>query len=161
MSTRIGFGTDLHRLVPGDGLWIGGIKIPCGFAAVAVSDGDALLHALADALLGAAGLGDIGDRYPESSVTPGEASSRYVREILADLGRRGLRIVNVDLVVDLERPKLGEWKARIRESVAGVLGIDSARVNIKAKSGEGVGPVGHGEAIGAQAAVLVETGRKA
>ena len=156
MTMRIGFGTDLHRLVPGDGLWIGGIRIPCGFSADAVSDGDALLHALADALLGAAGLGDIGERYPESRVTPGEASSRYVREIMGDLGTKEMRVVNADLIVDLENPKLGEWKASIRESVAGLLGIDSNRVNIKAKSGEGLGLVGRGEAMGAQAAVLVE-----
>lgn len=156
MSMRIGFGTDLHRLEAGEGLWLGGVLVPCRYAAVAVSDGDALLHALVDALLGAAGLGDIGERYPETKTAPGEPSSRYVREVADDLAGRGMRVVNVDMVIDLERPRLAEWKTAIRDSVAELLGLDAGRVNVKAKSGEGAGPVGRGEAVAAQAAVLVE-----
>ena len=156
MSLRIGFGTDLHRLAPGDGLWIGGVKVPCGVAAQATSDGDVLLHALVDALLGAAGLGDIGECYPEAKARPGEPSSRFVRETVAVLRERGMRVVNVDLVVDLERPKLGGWKETVKANVAGLLGVDPALVNVKAKTGEGLGPVGNGEAVAAQAAALVE-----
>ena len=157
MSMRIGFGTDRHRLVPGDGLWIGGVKVPCDIASVAASDGDALLHALADALLGAGGLGDIGDHYPESRIAPGAASAGFITEILALLADKRLNIVNVDLVVDLERPKLGDWKNAIRDNIASLLKLDASRVNVKAKSGEGVGPIGRGEAIGAQAIALLET----
>lgn len=157
MAMRVGLGTDIHKLTRGNGLWLGGVKIPCNLTAKATSDGDVLLHALVDALLGAAGLGDIGERYPESKATPGESSARFVREVVADLNVRGMRPVNVDLVVDLERPRLGPWKPRMRDAVADLLGIDPARVNVKAKTGEGLGPIGWSEAISAQAVVLVET----
>lgn len=150
---RIGIGSDIHRLQPGGGIKIGGILIPCEFGCVAVSDGDVLLHALVDALLGATGAGDIGERYPESRVVPGEDSSRYVREVLAELG--GARVENVDCIVHLERPKLSPWKDAIRRSVAGLLGIEPGRVGVKAKTAEGLDAVGRGEAVAAQVVVLL------
>ena len=156
MYVRVGFGTDLHRTRQGDGLRLGGVFIPCGLSCEAVSDGDVLLHALVDALMGAAGMGDIGDRYPESKVTKGEDSSRFVNEVVADIKAMDANLLNVDCVIDLEAPKLGEWKAEIRKSLAAMLKLDSNRVNIKAKTAEGLGPVGSGEAVTAQVAVLLE-----
>lgn len=151
---RIGFGTDLHLLRPGDGLWLGGVLVPCRFAFKAVSDGDVLLHALVDAMLGCAGLGDIGGMYPESRVTPGESSRRFVEEVGRTLSDRGFRVVNADCVIDLDAVRLGEWKGRIRDSVAALLRIDASRVNVKAKTAEGVGAVGEGRAASAQVALL-------
>lgn len=158
MTERVGFGTDLHRLVPGDGIPLGGVLVPCPFAPVARSDGDVLLHAVVDALLGAMGRGDIGERYPESKVARGESSRRFVLEVMHLLRERGGAVVNLDCVVDLERPKLGPHKDAIRASVAALLGVSPERVNVKAKTAEGMGPVGEGKAVAAQAAVLVEFG---
>lgn len=156
MPMRVGFGTDLHRLREGGGIRLGGLSIPCGYSCEAVSDGDVLLHALVDALMGAAGLGDIGDRYPESKVAPGEDSSRFVAEIMAELRAAGAGLHNVDCVVDLENPKLGRWKGEIRASLARLLGLPEARVNVKAKTAEGLGPVGTGRAVAAQVVALLE-----
>ena len=153
---RVGFGTDLHRLVEGNGLWIGGVLIPCPFSSEAVSDGDVLLHALVDALLGASGLGDIGEWFPESSVKPGQASAAFVDAVMEKLRERSVEIVNVDATVDLQNVRLAEWKPAIRENVASLLGIDSARVNVKAKTAERLGPIGEGVAIAAQAVVLLD-----
>ncbi len=150
---RIGIGSDIHRLQPGDGMKIGGVLIPCEFGCIAVSDGDVLLHALVDALLGATGAGDIGERYPESRVAPGEDSARYVREVLADL--KGVRVENVDCIVHLEQPKLSPWKDAIRHSLAGLLGIESGQVGVKAKTAEGLDAVGRGEAVAVQVVVLI------
>lgn len=151
---RVGFGTDLHRLEPGEGIPLGGAPVPCAYRCVAVSDGDVLLHALVDALLGACGWGDIGEWFPASSVEPGQASSAFVAEVLAKMRESGISIVNVDAVVDLEGVRLAPWKAAIRQSVAELLGIPAGRVNIKAKTAEGLGPVGEGKAVAAQVAVL-------
>ncbi|MDR3210561.1 MAG: 2-C-methyl-D-erythritol 2,4-cyclodiphosphate synthase [Planctomycetota bacterium] len=156
MSARVGFGSDIHRLEAGNGLWLGGILIPCSYQAVAHSDGDALLHALVDAIIGALGQGDIGDHYPESKTTPGEASSRFVREVVATSKSEGWRFANVDMVIDLENPRLAEWKEKIRQNIAALLGIEKELVNIKAKTREGIGAVGKGKAVSAQAVVLLE-----
>lgn len=153
-QNKIGFGTDLHVLVPGEGLMVGGVRIPCEYASLAVSDGDVLLHALVDALLGCAGLGDIGEHFPEDSVSPGESSRIFVGKTLAMLADAGLAVGNVDCVVDLERVRLSAWKPVIRESVAGMLGVAPCRVNVKAKTAEGLGPLGEGRAIAAQVVVL-------
>lgn len=153
---RIGFGTDLHRLTPGDGVWLGGIHIPCGVTAKAVSDGDVLLHALVDALLGAAALGDIGEHYPESRVEPGEPSSRFVTETLVLVRSYGLSLINVDCIVDMDVVHLGETKKDIRRRIAALLELDVSRVNVKAKTAEGLGPVGEGKAVSAQVVVLAE-----
>lgn len=151
---RIGFGTDLHVLRVGEGLMLGGVPVPCGYAFEAHSDGDVVLHALVDAMLGCAGLGDIGEKYPPSAIRKGESSTRFVTETLALLGKAGLALVNVDCVIDLEVVKLGDTKKVIRASLASLLGLDAACVNVKAKTAEGVGAVGEGRAVSAQAAVL-------
>lgn len=156
MAFRIGFGTDLHRLVPGDGIWLGGVKVPAEKQAEAHSDGDVVLHALTDALLGAAGLGDIGEMYPASMVAKGEASSRFVEEVMALLSVKGMRVVNADVTIDLEKPRLADWKMPIRDNIAKYLAADPRRINVKAKSAEGLGPVGEGVAVTAQAIVLLE-----
>lgn len=155
-SFRVGMGTDVHRLEPGDGLKIGGVAIPCGYRSIADSDGDVLLHAIVDALLGACGAGDIGDHFPASAVSPGEDSACFVEHAVGVVAARGGRIVNVDCVIDIEVCRLGPFKQRIRTRLAEVLGVDASRVNVKAKTAEGLGAVGEGRAFSAQAVVLVE-----
>lgn len=152
---RVGFGTDLHRLVSGHGMRIGGVTISCGFAAVADSDGDVLLHALVDAVLGASGQGDIGEHFPAAAVVPGQDSAPMLARALALAAQKGGAVVNVDCVIDLEAVKLGPWKAEIRASLARLFGIGADRINVKAKTAEGLGPIGAGEAIAAQAVVLL------
>lgn len=152
---RIGFGTDLHRLEAGDGIRLGGVRIPCGYSCVAVSDGDVLLHSLVDALLGACGWGDIGEWFPESEVERGKASGFFVERVMEKMRASGLGVVNVDATVDLQNIRLAEWKPAMRESVARLLDIPPGRVNVKAKTAEGLGPVGEGLAVAAQTAVLV------
>ncbi len=151
---RVGFGTDVHVLRSGTGVTLGGVVVPCAYGCEAVSDGDVVLHALVDAMLGCAGLGDIGEYFPAGKATPGESSARFVRETLALLGEAGVRLVNVDCVIDVEVVRLGKVKGEIRASVAALLGVDVGRVNVKAKTGEGVGAVGEGRAVSAQAVVL-------
>ncbi len=153
---RIGFGTDLHRLEAGDGFRLGGVRIPCPCRCVAVSDGDVLLHALVDALLGACAWGDIGEWFPGSSVVPGQDSAAFVAAVLEKMRRRGLGIVNVDAVIDLEAVRLADWKPAIRDNLAALLGIPPGRVNVKAKTAERLGPVGEGLAVAAQVAALVD-----
>lgn len=159
-NLRVGFGTDIHRLVTGEGVKLGGVLIPCTYACVAVSDGDVLLHALIDALLGALALGDIGEHFPHSRVASGEDSRVLLAQILNLVHANNATPVNVDCVVDLEVFKLAEWKPKIRDSIAGLLGIDPGRVNVKAKTAEGLGPVGAGEAIAAQVVALLALGAK-
>jgi 2-C-methyl-D-erythritol 2,4-cyclodiphosphate synthase len=156
-SFRIGFGTDLHCLEPGDGVMLGGVKIPCGYQCHAVSDGDVVLHALVDALLGCAALGDIGEHSPEHAVIKGESSRRFVEAALAMLADAGFAPINVDCVIDLEHVRLAESKAAIRTGVARLLRLDESRVNIKAKTAEGLGPVGEGKAVAAQVVALAGT----
>jgi len=153
---RIGNGHDVHRLVEGRPLWIGGVEVPFEKGAEAHSDGDVLLHALCDALLGAAGQNDIGTLYPDTDSewkdAPGERRVRGVMDLLG----KSWALVNVDCTVFLERPKLKEHKVRIRERMAEILGIPAARINVKAKTMEGMGPIGAGEGIGAQVSVLLQ-----
>ncbi|OWY69612.1 2-C-methyl-D-erythritol 2,4-cyclodiphosphate synthase [cyanobacterium TDX16] len=151
---RIGLGTDLHRLVPGGPLRLGGVDIPFEFQAAAHSDGDVVLHAVTDALLGAAGLPDIGERYPDSDpANKGADSRRFIAEVLGDLRRGGLVPVNLDIVIQAERPKLSAHKASIRDSVAQLLGLSPDRVAVKAKTNEGLDAIGRGEAVGCMAVV--------
>lgn len=154
LSLRVGFGTDLHRLNAGDGIFLGGIFVPCPYSCDAVSDGDVLLHALVDAMSGVCALGDIGDCFPASKVTPGESSSRFVRETLSRVVERGAVLINVDCIVNLQTVRLGEAKRSIAANIAGLLDLRSDRVNVKAKTGEGVGPVGRGAAVSAEVVVL-------
>jgi 2-C-methyl-D-erythritol 2,4-cyclodiphosphate synthase len=154
---RIGHGWDVHRLVPGRPLVLGGVDLPSDRGEDGFSDGDALLHAIIDALLGAAALGDIGQHFP-----PGREEWRGVssRTLLARtrglLAAAGLRPVNVDGTVALERPKILPHVPLIRRAIAADLGIDVEAVSVKGKTGEGLGPVGEGLAVEAWAVVLVE-----
>jgi 2-C-methyl-D-erythritol 2,4-cyclodiphosphate synthase len=137
---------------------LGGVFIPCPYSCLADSDGDVLLHALVDAMLGSAGLGDIGEHFPKSAITPGESSRRFVEETLEMLGKTGLLIGNVDCVIDLEKVSLKAWKTSIRESMARMLGMEMQCVNVKAKTAEGLGPIGEGRAVAAQVVVLTFAG---
>jgi 2-C-methyl-D-erythritol 2,4-cyclodiphosphate synthase len=154
---RVGIGHDTHRLGADRPLILGGLRIEHPRGLVGHSDADVVLHALTDALLGAAGLGDIGDTYPDTDSKYRDCDSAlFVRETLARLNRKGYRVVNVDVTIFAQEPKLGPKKGEIRRHLAGLLGMDADAVNVKAKTGEQVGSIGRGEAIGCQAAVLIE-----
>ena len=154
---RVGIGHDTHRLAEGRPLLLGGVRVEHPRGLVGHSDADVVLHAVTDALLGAAGLGDIGDAYPDTDPRWRDADSAlFLRETLARLNRAGWRVVNVDVIVFAQEPKLGPVKAAIRDSLAGLLGIDAGAVNVKAKTGERVGPVGRAEAIACEAVVLID-----
>jgi 2-C-methyl-D-erythritol 2,4-cyclodiphosphate synthase len=157
VSFRVGSGHDSHRLAEGRPLILGGVTIPHAKGLVGHSDADAVLHAVTDALLGAAGLGDIGDAYPDTDPRWKDADSAlFLREALARLNQMGWRPVNVDVTVFAQEPKLGPVKAAIRDSVAKLLGLPTDAVNVKAKTGEKVGHIGRGEAIATHAVVLIE-----
>ncbi|MCZ6602926.1 MAG: 2-C-methyl-D-erythritol 2,4-cyclodiphosphate synthase [Planctomycetota bacterium] len=153
---RIGIGYDLHRMRDGIPLRIGAVAIPFPRGPEGHSDGDVLLHALADALLGAAGLGDIGDAFPDTDpATEGMDSRRIVEDTLRQVAERGFEVENVDAIVHAEAPRIKPYREAIRSSIAGMLGLDVERVGLKAKTGEGIGEVGRGEAIAAEVAVLL------
>lgn len=152
----VGAGFDRHRLETGRPLILGGVEIPADRGCVAHSDGDVLLHALTDAVLGAAGMGDIGDHFPPSDAKWKDAASeQFVRHALR-LVRPRWSLSNVDATVFLEAPKLGPHKEAIAESIARICDIPSGVVNVKAKTGEGVGAVGRGECVDAHVAVILE-----
>jgi 2-C-methyl-D-erythritol 2,4-cyclodiphosphate synthase len=154
---RVGMGHDTHRLVEGRPLLLGGVRIEHPRGLVGHSDADVVLHAVTDALLGAAGLGDIGDAYPDSDPAYQGCDSRvFLRETVERLNRAGWRVVNLDVTIFAQEPKLGGAKDRIRSHLAGLLGLDPAAVNVKAKTGEGVGHIGRAEAVGCQAVALIE-----
>ncbi len=153
---RVGTGYDLHRLVPGRRLILGGVDIPAEAGALGHSDGDVVCHAVTDALLGAVCAGDIGEHFPDSDPKWKDASSVGMLKQIAGLVRsRGFAPVNVDVVVILERPKLGAYRSQIAQSLASALGISADAVGIKAKTNEGVDAVGRGEAIAAHAVALL------
>lgn len=154
---RIGSGHDTHRLGEGRPLILGGVQIDHPRGLIGHSDADVVLHAVTDALLGAAGLGDIGDAYPDNDPAyKGCDSARFVTETVARLNQFGWRILNIDVTIFAQEPKLGPVKAKIRENVARLLGKDIGDVNVKAKTGEYVGHIGRGEAIGCHAVVLID-----
>jgi 2-C-methyl-D-erythritol 2,4-cyclodiphosphate synthase len=148
----VGIGFDSHRLAAGRKLILGGVNVPNDRGLDGHSDADVLAHAVIDALLGAAGLGDIGEHYPDTDERWRDADSM---QLLADVVRRvreaGLQPVNVDCTVVLEAPKLAPYRQAIRARLAEVLGLDVARVNVKASTGEGMGFVGRGEGVAALA----------
>jgi 2-C-methyl-D-erythritol 2,4-cyclodiphosphate synthase len=153
----VGLGYDSHRLTAGRRLVIGGVHIPHEQGLDGHSDADVLAHALIDALLGAAGLGDIGQHFPDTDERWRDADSiELLRTVVAMLHAEGLRIVNVDCTVLMEQPKLSPHRQAIRERVAGVLALDQRRVNIKASTGERIGFVGRGEGVAALAVASVE-----
>ena len=154
---RVGIGHDTHRLEPGRPLLLGGVRVEYARGLAGHSDADVVLHAVTDALLGAAGLVDIGDAYPDTDPAYKDADSRlFLRETLARLNRDGWCVVNLDVIVFAQEPKLGPVKAAIRDSLAGLLGLDAGAVNVKAKTGERVGHIGRAEAIACQVVVLID-----
>ena len=154
---RVGIGHDTHRLVAGRPLLLGGVRVEHPRGLIGHSDADVVLHAVTDALLGAAGLGDIGDAYPDTDPAYRDCdSSVFLRETLARLNQAGWRVVNVDVVVFAQEPRLGPVKADIRRRLAQLLALDEGAVNVKAKTGEKVGAIGRAEAIGCQAVALIE-----
>jgi 2-C-methyl-D-erythritol 2,4-cyclodiphosphate synthase len=152
VSTLVGIGYDSHRLAAGRKLVIGGVEIEHEQGLAGHSDADVLAHAVIDALLGAAGLGDIGEHFPDTDERWRDADSiallAHVVSLIRDTGHE---IVNVDCTLVMERPKLGGHKVAIRDSLAAVLGLESRRVNVKASTGEGIGFVGRGEGVAALA----------
>ena len=153
---RVGLGYDLHRLTEDRRLMLGGVEIPHPKGSLGHSDGDVLIHALIDALLGACGLGDIGSHFPDDDPQYKDASGPdLLRRIGAIVGEKG-RIVNLDTTVVAEQPRLAGHISSMKEAIAGVIGIDPGMVSIKTKTGEGLGPVGKGEAIEAYAVALID-----
>ncbi len=152
-----GIGWDVHRLVPDRPLVLGGVTVPSELGLAGHSDADVLTHAVIDALLGAAGLGDIGEHFPDSDEEwRGADSLGLLRHVDALLAERGITVVNVDATVNLERPNLGAHKPAMRANLAEALGLQRARVNVKATRGEGLGFLGRVEGAAALAIVTVE-----
>ena len=159
MSARCGIGYDLHRLAEGRKLIIGGMEIPFDKGPVGHSDGDVVAHAMVDALLGAAGLGDIGTHFPDTDPKwKGANSLVFLRHARGLATERGFRVVHVDATVILERPKLKEYRQAIRESLAAALGLGVDRVSVKFKTAEGMGSVGERRAAESQAIVTLAAG---
>jgi 2-C-methyl-D-erythritol 4-phosphate cytidylyltransferase/2-C-methyl-D-erythritol 2,4-cyclodiphosphate synthase len=153
---RIGSGIDIHAFGPGDHVMLGGVRIAHTHGVVAHSDGDVVLHALCDALLGAAALGDIGQHFPDSDPRwRGAPSSRFVEAAMEMLAARGLRVVNADVTLLAQAPRIGPHRATIAARVAQLLSLSTDAVNIKATTTEGLGFVGRSEGLVAQATVLV------
>lgn len=156
---RIGEGYDIHRLVEGRLLRLGGVAIPFERGSDGHSDGDAAAHAVCDALLGAVALGDMGRHFPSSDEKwRGADSAIFLQEVVRLLARAGAQLVNVDVTVILERPRLGPHLDSMRAALAQALGCEVSRVSVKAKSSDGLGPIGSGEAVAARAVALVEQG---
>ena len=153
---RIGQGFDVHALVPGRRLVLGGVSIEHAQGLLGHSDADVLLHAITDALLGAAGLGDIGRSYPDSDPRYRDADSRaLLAEVAQRIQQQGWRVGNLDCVVIAEQPRIAPYVEAIRGSIAQLLNVEPARVNVKGKTTERLGFIGRGEAIAASAVVLL------
>ena len=154
---RVGLGHDTHRLAPNRSLILGGVKIEFDRGLSGHSDADILLHALTDALLGAAGLGDIGDAFPDTDPTyAGIDSAILLGRALDRVRAAGWRLINLDCTIFAQRPKLAPYKPAIRQRLAELVGLPVEAVNVKAKTGELVGPIGREEAMSADAIVLIE-----
>jgi len=155
-SMRVGEGWDVHALVEGRKLILGGVEIPYGKGLLGHSDADALLHAITDALLGAAGLGDIGRHFPDTDARfKGADSSVLLAEAAALVRAKGWQIGNVDSTIVAQAPRMAPHIAAMRERIAAVLGLAADQVNVKAKTAEKLGPVGEGLSIEARAVVLL------
>lgn len=153
---RSGIGTDIHRLVEGRELKLGGIAIPFNRGLLAHSDGDVVLHAIIDALIGAAGLGDIGTLFPDTDPQFKNIDSKELALKTRDfLTSKNWEIVNIDIVVTAEEPKLAPYKNQMKRCIADVFGTDFINVNVKAKTNEGLGEIGNGLAISAIAIILL------
>jgi 2-C-methyl-D-erythritol 2,4-cyclodiphosphate synthase len=157
---RTGLGWDVHRLAAGRPLILGGVTVPSDLGLEGHSDADILSHAITDALLGAAALGDIGMHFPDSDPRwKGADSAQFLVHAAALVRERGYTIENIDSTVILERPKLKDYRMPIRESLARTLGLELDRVSVKFKTAEGVGPVGEGHSAEAQAIVTLSRPR--
>lgn len=153
---RIGLGYDIHPLAAGRPLVLGGVTVAYDKGLMGHSDADVLIHALCDALLGALGLGDLGEHFPETEENRGISSIAILEAVTRMIAGGGYRLVNADCIIHAERPKLAGYRRMMAERMAAVLGVDAGAVSVKATRGEGMGPVGEGRAIAAQAVVLLE-----
>ena len=157
MKIRIGTGSDVHQLIPGESLRLGGLSIPSDVAALGHSDADALIHAICDALLGAASLGDIGSHFPDTDPSyHGTDSTRLLQRVAGMIRECGYSIVNIDSTVELEKPRLRNYIDNIRKNLAAILEIDMMQVSVKAKTSEKLGFVGRREGIRVAAVVLIQ-----
>lgn len=155
---KIGIGFDVHAFGPGDHVMLGGVRVPHGRGVVAHSDGDVIIHAVCDALLGAAGLGDIGQHFPDTDPKwRGAASRTFLEQAASLLAACRLRIGNLDVALLADAPRIGPHRQAITASLAGILGVAPERVNIKATTLEHLGFIGRGEGLAAQAVVLLES----
>jgi 2-C-methyl-D-erythritol 2,4-cyclodiphosphate synthase len=154
---KIGIGFDIHRLVPGRPLLLGGVSIPFDKGLLGHSDGDVLLHAMIDAVLGASGHGDIGEWFSDQDpANKGKDSTTMIPPILEQLHHEGLCIVSFDSILFAEKPRLSPYKASICEKLAEVFQVSRSQINLKAKTMEGLGSIGEGLALAAQAVVLLQ-----
>lgn len=153
---RVGVGYDIHRLVEGRRLVVGGIEIEHSKGLIGHSDADVVLHAVIDALLGAAGLPDIGDLYPDTDGAFKDADSKALAmDAVERIRAAGFRASNIDVIVHAEAPRLSPYKARMADSIAELVGLDSGQVSVKAKTNEGMGPLGYTDAIACTAVAAV------
>jgi 2-C-methyl-D-erythritol 2,4-cyclodiphosphate synthase len=153
---RTGIGTDIHRIVEGRKLMLGGVYVPYPAGLAGHSDGDVCLHAIIDALLGASGLGDIGTLFPDTDPQWEDIDSKKLLFIVKEkLEEKKWEVVNIDLIIYAEQPRLEPVKGQIKRCIAGLLGIDFTAVNVKAKTNEGFGDIGTGQAIAATAITLL------
>ncbi len=154
---RVGIGYDIHALVKGRPFLLGGVRVTHSKGPAGHSDGDVLYHAIVDALLGAAGMGDIGEHFPDTDPRyKGTNSLLFIRKVREILRRGRFKIVNIDSVLLAEEPKLGPYKQKIRSNVAKALGIPASRVNVKAKTKEGFGAIGKKQAVACYAVASLE-----
>jgi len=157
MTISVGIGYDVHRLVKGRPLVLGGVPIPFELGLLGHSDGDVLAHAVIDAIIGALGKGDIGGFFPDTDPAyEGKSGEALCGELLARLGNEAFAILNIDATIIAEAPKLAPHMGKMRENLARWLGIDVSRVNIKAKTHEGIGSLGRKEGMAAMAVILLE-----
>lgn len=159
MPYRIGLGYDIHRLSEGRSLFIGGIEIPYIKGLEGHSDGDVLLHAICDALLGAVSAGDIGEHFPDTDPRYGGISSARLLETVADLIKgQGFAVDNLDAVIIAQEPGLSPFKKAMQQRIAAILGVDELKINVKAKTNNGIGELGEGKAIASYAVVILSGG---
>ena len=155
---RVGIGFDIHRLVEGRPLILAGVRVEFAKGLLGHSDGDVILHAVADAIAGAAGLPDIGQLFPDTlKATEGIDSRLIVQRMLHDATEKGLKVINLDAVVQAEKPKIANYKQQMRESIAEILNVDAEAVNLKGRTAEGLGDIGKNEAIACTAIVGMGT----
>ncbi len=158
-TTRVGVGYDIHRLVEGRRLVMGGIDIPHGKGLLGHSDADVVLHAVTDAVLGAAGLPDIGDLFPDTDPVFKDADSRkLLTSAMERVRKKGFAVNNIDLVVHAESPQLSPYKRRMAESIAALTAVSADKVSVKAKTNEGLGPLGYADAIACTAVATLIRG---